>query len=342
MKEKLKKDVLKLYKELDRTPTSTEFNNKYKSIGAVNYHFKSWNNLLKYADIPITRGISKEETINRMIELSKELQRTPTLEEFFNKYRNGGIYKNFNSYNELIKSSGLKVNQGYTKKELKEILINQTLELGRIPNLTEFAKDKKPKPDIYNYFENWYEFLKYCNIEKELENTFIDQGDHYKIIVYGNDRNRKNYILIDKNHKNLLENKFINWNKEVGASISDYPSQPIRLSEFIYGTANDEMIYIFKNKDNRDYRCENIKLVSVKEKLRENNLRLDNKTGVKGVFWNKKKARYQVSIGVEGRTKYIGLFDNLQDATEARLIAEKEYWGKIYQEEIAKEFNIEL
>lgn len=332
IKNKLIQEVNCLARELGRTPTSVEFDNKYKSIGAVYYHFKSWNNMLKCSNLPIVRDISKEETINRITELSNELGRTPTMDEFVKKYNHSGIDKHFGSYNNLIREAGLKVNQGYSKEELKKILIKQALELGRLPTSVEFAKDIKPKPYIYHYFESWYEFLKYCNIEKELKNKFIDKGSYYKVIVYSNERNEKDFILIDKDKKDLLENKFINWNQEVGATISDFPNPPIRIANVLFGDIDDSMNYIHKNKDNRDYRRKNIDLVDVQERTRRNKLRSDNKTGVKGVTWNNKRQVFQANIGVNGKNIYLGSYNELEDAKKARIEGEKKYWGKAYQE----------
>jgi hypothetical protein len=50
-------------------------------------------------------------------------------------------------------------------------------------------------------------------------------------------------------------------------------------------------------------------------------------SGHVGVVWNKSASKWQVSIGVDGARKYIGLFVNINDAMAARRQAEVQYWG---------------
>ena len=51
-----------------------------------------------------------------------------------------------------------------------------------------------------------------------------------------------------------------------------------------------------------------------------------NTTGVRGVYMQKGKFRAQIQY--KGKKYHIGLFDTLEEAKEARKIAEKKIWGK--------------
>lgn len=51
-----------------------------------------------------------------------------------------------------------------------------------------------------------------------------------------------------------------------------------------------------------------------------------NKTGVRGVRWNKVSKRYQVNIGCGYKQLFLGCFTELEQAVEARKQAEQKYW----------------
>lgn len=51
-------------------------------------------------------------------------------------------------------------------------------------------------------------------------------------------------------------------------------------------------------------------------------------TGVRGVYFNKRKKRYQVFINVDKRPKYLGSYTSLEEATKIRREAEEEFGYK--------------
>ena len=51
-------------------------------------------------------------------------------------------------------------------------------------------------------------------------------------------------------------------------------------------------------------------------------------TGVRGVYYNKRKKRYQVFINVDKKTKYLGSYASLEEATKIRREAEEEFGYK--------------
>lgn len=51
-------------------------------------------------------------------------------------------------------------------------------------------------------------------------------------------------------------------------------------------------------------------------------------TGVRGVYYNKRKGKYQAFINVDKKTVYLGQFARLADAEHARKNAEREFWNK--------------
>lgn len=56
-------------------------------------------------------------------------------------------------------------------------------------------------------------------------------------------------------------------------------------------------------------------------------LRPANTSGVTGVCKVKKTEKWKAQIGINGRVKCLGFFDDIQDAIEIRRSAEKKYYG---------------
>ena len=63
-----------------------------------------------------------------------------------------------------------------------------------------------------------------------------------------------------------------------------------------------------------------------------NKVRKDNKSGTKGIHWDKKHKSWAVRIGFKGKRYYLGNFKNLEDAIKARQEAEE----KLYRPFIEK------
>lgn len=80
--------------------------------------------------------------------------------------------------------------------------------------------------------------------------------------------------------------------------------------------------------NSKGYSPDNCKWATRSEQNRNQRLKKTNKTGVSGVFWNKKNQKYQVAIKKNYKQHYIGQFVSLEQAFNARKEAEQKYWGK--------------
>ena len=77
--------------------------------------------------------------------------------------------------------------------------------------------------------------------------------------------------------------------------------------------------------DNR--RC-NLRIVTRGQNAQNSRISKNNTSGVKNVHYLKSRDRYRVTIGVDNRSIQVGYFKTLQEATEARNLALKEYHGE--------------
>jgi hypothetical protein len=77
------------------------------------------------------------------------------------------------------------------------------------------------------------------------------------------------------------------------------------------------------NHDRADNREGNLSAAAYAENSKNRRMRTDNTSGVVGVSRNSERNRWYASIRVGGRTRSLGLYDNLGDAVIARKSAEK-------------------
>ena len=52
----------------------------------------------------------------------------------------------------------------------------------------------------------------------------------------------------------------------------------------------------------------------------------NNTSGVKGVAWNKDHKKWEAYISIHGKRRYLGNYDDLAEAEQARRLAEEKYF----------------
>lgn len=73
-----------------------------------------------------------------------------------------------------------------------------------------------------------------------------------------------------------------------------------------------------------DNRIENLRDVSVKDNVQNIRIaKVDNKSGALGVSWHKSNERWQASIRIDGRCKFLGYFDTVAEAHKAYVDAKR-------------------
>lgn len=83
------------------------------------------------------------------------------------------------------------------------------------------------------------------------------------------------------------------------------------------------------NGDTLDNRRENLRVCTQGENLRNRTkLSSQNTSGVNGVCWVKKSKKYMAQIRFQYQNIYLGLFDTIEEAAEARREAELAYYGE--------------
>lgn len=76
--------------------------------------------------------------------------------------------------------------------------------------------------------------------------------------------------------------------------------------------------------DRTNNKIENLRLVSRSDNLKNKGV-VKSSSGEMGVYWSKAAQKWEASITVDGRKKYLGLFDTVEAARHARKEADKIY-----------------
>ncbi len=101
----------------------------------------------------------------------------------------------------------------------------------------------------------------------------------------------------------------------------------VKLHQFLLGKApiGLEWDHIDRNKLNN--RRSNLRAVTPTINRRNTAPRRTNKTGVAGVFYYASRRKWHAAIGIGYKILYLGQFATLEEAAQARRVAEVTYWG---------------
>jgi hypothetical protein len=159
------------------------------------------------------------------------------------------------------------------------------------------------------------------------------RSDLNEIVLYDN---YAEIILYNKNHEEIartlinLEDveicKQYKWYlKDTGYAVTNVNNNGKRttkkLHQIIIGDYLDHA-----NKNRLDNRRENLRIASKIENNRNVSIGKNNTSGIIGVKWDKRCNKWSVIICVNYKSIFLGRFENIEDATIARLRAEKEYF----------------
>lgn len=82
------------------------------------------------------------------------------------------------------------------------------------------------------------------------------------------------------------------------------------------------------NRNPSDNRIENLREATLTQNQGNRKQDHRNKSGFRGVVWNKRLSKWQSQIGINGRSKYLGLFDTAEEAYKRYCeIADKHFDG---------------
>jgi hypothetical protein len=95
----------------------------------------------------------------------------------------------------------------------------------------------------------------------------------------------------------------------------------------VYGAMPEQEID-HKDGDPSNNRLANLRLASTSQNQMNRGANRNNPTGVKGVCWDKKLKKWRAQIGRNGRSIYLGLYENPEAASAAYEKAAKRFAGE--------------
>lgn len=144
--------------------------------------------------------------------------------------------------------------------------------------------------------------------------VLIDQDDYEKIL------SQKWYISVIKKNGDIYFYGYIN-------------KKRVKLHRYILNQTNKKIIVDHKNCNTLDNRKENLRCCSKTENQRNCRKHRDNKTGLKGIYYQKDAKKYHAQISVNRKVIYLGLFIKKEDAHAAYCKASKKYHGEFGRNE---------
>lgn len=93
-------------------------------------------------------------------------------------------------------------------------------------------------------------------------------------------------------------------------------------------TKGDGIIIDHIDRNRIDCRKKNLRIVNNSQNTMNSCIRSDNTSGVRGVYWNKKRNKWVARITANQQDIHLGNFDYFEDAENARKIGEEKYFGE--------------
>lgn len=110
--------------------------------------------------------------------------------------------------------------------------------------------------------------------------------------------------------------------------LSDGSRKSIYLHRFVMAEPIGMMVD-HENHDGLDCQKSNLRVCSnSKNQMNRIGAQKNSTSGRRGVSWRKDKSRWQAQIKLDGRLKYLGLFDSIEDASTAYACANKKYFAE--------------
>lgn len=197
-----------------------------------------------------------------------------------------------------------------TKDDLTNELESFIKEHNRLPKRREFGHEVL----IKNLFGSFNQFIEFCGYEPNPSATFAESliGKRFGRLV-----------VISKSDKTI--NRQSTWNClcDCGNAKNDILRGLLTSGQTrSCGCLHQES---FENLEKRkELQVEGTMLTHLSDKPLKN-----NKTGVRGVYFNNRRQKYVATIEFKGKRHHLGYFDKLYEAAAAREEAEKTYFDPI-------------
>ena len=131
-----------------------------------------------------------------------------------------------------------------------------------------------------------------------------------KLIVFGSNRP----ALVDDDFAHLIAYR---WRLDDKGHVYRNGSRVYKLRRVILGEPPVGFMIDFNSGDKLDCRRENLRVIPISEKHQNPTWRASNKTGHRGVYFDKSRGKYVASVRHNGHNYNFGRFATVEEAAEA-------------------------
>lgn len=145
-----------------------------------------------------------------------------------------------------------------------------------------------------------------------------------EIVLY---RNKGVALVDDADYEWLSQYK---WHIDRGyaAMTIKEPTKGIMYMHRLINKTPKGMLTDHRNGNKLDNRRENLRTCTFAQNNANSKKRPDNTSGVKGVVWHKRMQKWQAQISVGGKCVYLGMYDDKDEACNARRLGAIKYHGE--------------
>lgn len=188
------------------------------------------------------------------------------------------------------------------------------------------GKKIKRRNYLAKKFKNFFCCKKCAGLFKRKENDIILEKDFARIII-----NTLNHGTIESliSLEDVDKIKNIKWHASFDKTVNNFyiKSKYVQLHRFVTECPKNKVVDHI-NHDTTDNRRCNLRICTQTENNQNRNgcYSTNNYSKIRNVSWHKQRQKWQVSLGIKGKQKYIGIFDSLIDAEQAAIAARKKYY----------------
>ena len=162
-----------------------------------------------------------------------------------------------------------------------------------------------------------------------MRNEIIRYDDYADMILYDKHGNEKARTMIDLDDVDRCGDYRWSYDKYVRNT-----SFVGMLHRFIMNCTDDDNVVVDHiNGNPLDNRKSNLRICNVSQNAMNQKTSTRNKSGHKGIFWDKSRNKWRATISINKKPVMVGRFDTLEEAIEARRQAEIEYYGGYRRQE---------
>lgn len=178
--------------------------------------------------------------------------------------------------------------------------------------------------------KHYYQYRKYGKVidnnkrHRKTLNEIIESESIAEIILYNNEGLEKARTIIDA--KDIEKVKKFKWMLDTKGYVTNSRNR-IFLHRLIT-SATDGILVDHKNGNPLDNRKSNLRMCNHSQNNMNRKIGSRNTSGINGVCWAESSKKWLAQINMQGEHKYLGTYDNIEDAKKVREKAEKEYFGE--------------